>query len=223
MKLQRLLLLPVLLLAALAGNAQTLKKDINLRVSRDKTTIRSIDLFAGNVIIGISQKGKVRLNALPGTQYAYLDPFDRSDGRFRTLDNNHIDYYDNFEESRAGKLKAMGDIAITYYDKFDGFENIGRVKNIGGTALTYYDKYDGFDNIGKIRSIGGIAIKYYDRFDGSDVNGKLRSVGNIVITYYDQFDGDDKNGHIKAIIGDMPHITISGLSDDEIADTDAGF
>lgn len=223
MKIKHTLAILALALFSLAGNAQNLQKDISLSLSRDKTTIRSIDLFAGNIIIGISQKGNVRLNALPGTQYNYLDPFDTRSGKFSTIDYQQVSYYDDFEASRAGKVKSIGNIAVTYYDQFDGFDNIGLVKNVGGTPITYYSKYEGFDNIGKIKTIGGITIKYYDRYDGDDVNGKLKSIGNIVIKYYDHYDSFDKIGRIKSITGRTPHVTIEGLTDEDLENASTGF
>ncbi len=223
MKIKHTLALLALALFSYAANAQNIQKDITLRVSRDKTTIRSINLFAGNIIIGVSQKGAVRLNALPGTQYSYLDPFNTHNGKFGTIDNKQVSYYDNFEESRAGKIKSIGNITITYYDIFDGFENIGLVKNVGGTPITYYSKYDGFDNIGKIKSIGGVSIKYYDHYDGDDVNGKIKSVGNIAIKYYDHYETFDKIGQIKSITGQTPHVTIDGLTDEDLANADTEF
>jgi hypothetical protein len=224
MKLTHTLAMLALVLAGFATEAQSLKKDISLRVSRDKSNIRSIDFFAGNnIIISVSQDGKVRLDARPGTQYAYLDEFSRRrDSKLRSLDFKPVDYYDNFDQSRAGKLKAIGDIAITYYDKFDGFDNVGRVKTIGNVKIAYNDRFDGFDNQGKIKSIGDISVKFYDRFD-SDLNGKLKSVGNTVITYYDHWDGEDRKGLIKAVTGHTPYVTVRGLIEDRFTDDNSVF
>lgn len=224
MKLKHTLGILALVAVSFATNAQSLKKEISIRVSHDKTNIRLVDFFFGNnIIISVSQEGKLRLDARPGTQYAFLDELNhKHDSKLRTLDYKPIDYYDNFDQSTAGKLKSIGNLAITYYDKFDSFDNVGRVKTIGNIKISYNDRFDGFDNQGKIKSIGNINVKFYDRFD-SDLNGKLKSVGNTVITYYDHWDGDDRKGLIKAVTGRTPFVTIKGLIEDHYTEAESVF
>jgi hypothetical protein len=216
MKIKYTLSLLILVLFSFIGSAQNLK-DINLRISRDKSNIRYIDVFAGNVVFSVSQKGTLRVHSLSNNRYNYDDAFAAND-RLAGFDNTRIDYYDNFDAASAGKLKSVGTIIIKYYDRFDGFDNIGNVKSIGNIKLAYNDRFDGFDNRGKLKAIGDMRITYYDRFDAQELNGKLKSIGNTVIKYYDRFDGPEKMGKIKSVTGRTPHVTISGITDTGFTD-----
>ncbi|HEY4325621.1 MAG TPA: hypothetical protein VGN20_16615 [Mucilaginibacter sp.] len=127
-----------------------------------------------------------------------------------TENNLSLTYYDEFDgqQNIIGKLKSIGSVKVTYYSEFDGFDNIGKLKSIGDTKITYYDRFDGGDNIGKLKSIGDTKIAYYTEFDGFDNIGKLKSIGNTKITYYDRFDISQPTGKIKSIDGDDPYLNI---------------
>ncbi len=212
MKIKHTFLLLALVMLGLAAFAQS-PNDINLSLSRDKLNISYIDLYSGNIVFSVSQKGNVRVSTLNRSRRVYEDRFTNS-GKLIALDDIRLDYYDNFNSHYAGKLKSVGNIAIAYNDQFDGFDNRGRVKSIGDTKITYTDRFDGLDNRGKIKAIGGIKVTYYDRFDGAELNGKIKSIGNTVIKYYDRFDGD-KAGRIKSITGKTPNVTINNLLNDD--------
>ncbi|WP_183575518.1 hypothetical protein HDF18_16515 [Mucilaginibacter sp. X5P1] len=123
-------------------------------------------------------------------------------------------YYDQFDgPNNIGKLKSIGDIAVTYYDQYDGFDNIGKLKSIGKIVFTYYDRFDGTDNPGKLKAIGNTKITYYDKYDGFDNIGKLKTVGNTTITYYDRFDTSEAPGTIKQISGNTPNLNIRRLQE----------
>jgi hypothetical protein len=128
--------------------------------------------------------------------------------------NNNITatYYDQFDgPDNIGKLKSIGGIAVTYYDQYDGPDNKGKLKSIGKIVFTYYDRFDGPDNHGKLKSIGNTKITYYDQYDGFDNIGKLKAVGNVTITYYDRFDTSEALGTVKQINGNSPNVNICRL------------
>jgi len=121
-------------------------------------------------------------------------------------------YYDQFDgPDNIGKLKSIGDIAVTYYDQYDGPDNIGKLKSIGKIVFTYYDRFDGTDNHGKLKSIGSNKITYYDVYHGFDNIGKLKAVGNVTIIYYDRFDTSEALGVIKQINGNSPNVNVYRL------------
>jgi len=121
-------------------------------------------------------------------------------------------YYDQFDgPNNIGKLKSIGDITVTYYDKYDGPDNIGKLKSIGKIVFTYYDRFDGPDNPGRLKTIGNTNITYYDKYDGFDNIGKLKAVGNVTITYYDRFDTSEAMGVIKQINGNSPNVNVYRL------------
>ena len=100
---------------------------------------------------------------------------------------------------------------VSYYDTFDGQDNIGKLKAIGNIPISYYTQYDGQDNIGKLKSIGNITISYYTQYDGFDNIGKLKSIGSTTITYYDRFDISQPLGTIKSIDGNNPYLNIVNI------------
>ena len=126
--------------------------------------------------------------------------------------NTAFTYYDQFDgPNNIGKLKSIGDISVTYYDQYDGPDNIGKLKSIGKIVFTYYDRFDGPDNPGKLKAIGNTKITYYDKYDGFDNIGKLKAVGNVTITYYDRFDTSQALGVIKQINGNSPNVNVYRL------------
>ena len=128
--------------------------------------------------------------------------------------NIAVTYYDQFDgPDNTGKLKSIGDITVTYYDRYDGFDNIGKLKSIGKLVFTYYDRFDGPDNHGKLKSIGNTKITYYDQYDGFDNIGKLKAVGNTTITYYDRFDTSQPLGTIKQINGNSPSVNVRRMQE----------
>ncbi len=96
-----LILLAVIVSATYACGAQGRYK-INLNASNTKATISSIDIVVNNTNICVSMHGKIIVGP-----------------------NNNVN--------------EQGDIVATYYDQFDGPDNKGKLKSIGDIAVTYYD------------------------------------------------------------------------------------
>lgn len=185
---------------------------INLKVSKYKASIRSVDFLSDSVFICVDANGNATI--VPPVQgsfnyYTNIDG-DYRQGKLKSAGNTVVDYYDVFGgEDKLGKLKSVGALVINYYDKFDGFDNIGKLKSIGNVMFTYYDKFDGNAKLlGRLKSIGDNKITYYTQFDGFDNIDKLKTIGNTTIAYFDRFDGAENLGKLKSIKGDTPDLNV---------------
>lgn len=207
----------ILLVAVLSGLSFTVSAQqdhqINLKVSRNKVSIRSVNFFFDNVLIYVDANGRASILPPEKGAFDYYTPTDGEyrNGKLRSAGNTVINYYDVFDgdASKIGKIKSVGTVGITYYDKFDGFDNIGKLKAVGNITFTYYDRFDGDENLlGRLKTVGNDRITYYTKFDGGDNIGKLKSVGNTTITYFDRFDGGDNQGKVKSIKGNTKGVNV---------------
>lgn len=106
---------------------------------------------------------------------------------------------DNDDVSFRGKLKYLGQTAVTYYASYDDDLLKGKVKTIGGLNFDYFRQYDDEALRGKIKSIGNSNLDYYTGFDNAALKGKLKTIGLTQITYYSSFDDKAYAGKIKSI------------------------
>jgi hypothetical protein len=111
-------LLPAILILffTFCCKAQNLK-DITIHTSYNKTNIKTIEFIAGNIAIGITPKGNVKLRPLSNGNFTYWQDLngDYRTGKLKSIDDTQIDYYDSFSDaSITGKLKTIGTITVTY-------------------------------------------------------------------------------------------------------------
>jgi hypothetical protein len=204
----------LLLIARLLCHAQTNYR-IHLNVSPVKAELRGITVnqdSTGDVFIRVNLDGEVKIGTSRQGTMEYWDAADgkHRKGKTKAIADLNIDYYDNFDADKTGKLKTFGDMTVDYYTRSDGFDNVGKVKSIGGVVIKYYDRFDADPElIGRIKSVGSDAITYYTKFDGFDNIGKLKSIGKTVITYFDRFSGREYLGRVKSVKGKTTNLYIS--------------
>ncbi|WDF56938.1 hypothetical protein [Mucilaginibacter sp. KACC 22063] len=202
MKPKYLLIIVAFCVINFAAKSQTLSA-INVKVTDFQVQLTTSKFIVGDVMISVDSKGRVRCDRYfdyTDTHAEYDETTDNEwefehTGRIGRTKVAYLDQADGFDN--VGKVKSVGNVKITYYDRFD-MDNQGKVKSIGNVTFTYYDRFDQ-DNKGKIKSIGDVKLTYYDRFD-NDNAGKLKQIGNTQFAYYDRFDGNRK-GMVKSIKG----------------------
>ncbi len=158
-----LLLLPFLFIATLV------QSQVKAYVSGKNYDLQSVDITLGNLIINISEDGRI--------------------ARFSSdVLNGNVDYYDdeNFDAYRFGKLKNIGDIKIDYWDTPDKTDpKYGKIKSIGNINVSYWDqRVFEKEKLGKVKKVGHISIDYWgnDIIDNSRY-GKMKSIDSISIDY----------------------------------------
>lgn len=165
-------------------------------IPAQKASGKAVDEINDQIMLYLLVNGDIPLNIEAGRNLNYMTQFDGFDniGKLKSIGNTAITYYDRFDLDNFGKLKSIGNTRITYYDRFDQ-DNFGKLKSVGNIAITWYDRFDAGYIYGKLKSIGNMPVTYYDQLDGFNI-GKLKSIGNIQFTYYNRF---DNIGKLKSI------------------------
>ncbi|SHL95174.1 hypothetical protein [Mucilaginibacter sp. OK098] len=184
--------------------------ELNLRITSGRAFISSIHFTDNNLTIYINRAGRLLLNYDNGNNDD--SDFPDEDNRASRQSNTilpALDYYvDTDGDELSGKIKQVGNLQVTYYDRFAWDELRGKVKSIGNVTFTYYDRF-GWDELnGKLKSVNNVAITYYDRFDWDELKGKMKTIGNTTITYYDRFGPTERMGSVKNVAGDTPNLNI---------------
>lgn len=114
----------MLLLLAAAAGAQTITH-AQFRISNKKKGFRSIDLEINkSILIGINNDGRIDyIESAQGNSYTLRD-MERIEIPIKFYDFSDIN-------DLPGKIKSIGDIAITYNNVFDIHEQRGTLKSIG--------------------------------------------------------------------------------------------
>ncbi|MGY4386129.1 hypothetical protein ACVWYN_003179 [Pedobacter sp. UYP24] len=167
--------------------AQTISS-ANFRISDKRKGINSVDLtLNGDILVGVSGDGEIN----------YVDA------------EKDVEYYDSSEKEKAGKIKAIGNIQIDYYDNFDINDPKGKLKSIGNIKFVYNNSFDISEKFGSLKSVGSILIKYYNGFDIHDPNGQVKSIGNVNILFYNAFDDKELFARIKSIKGNSKTVYVT--------------
>ncbi len=121
------------------------------------------------------------------------------------------DYYTNSDnEAYRGKVKYIGNTAITYYASYENDLFKGKIKSIGNLQITYYQPYEDALLKGKINKIGNAELTYFTSFDNEALQGKLKKIGITSLNYYPSFEDKALKGKIKTI-GNMQYIYYSSF------------
>lgn len=128
----------------------------------------------------------IKMNGLPEF---YSDFNDYEAGKIRKIDGVRFTYYSDFYDYEAGKIKSIGNIRFTYYSDFYNYE-AGKIKSIGDVNFKYYSDFYDYES-GKIKSIASVKFTYYSDFNDYE-SGKIKSIGNNKYTYYSNFDLNDR-------------------------------
>lgn len=116
--------------------------------------------------------------------------------RDKDLDGNvEYEYYSNFHDHEAGKIKRIGSHLFTYYSSFHDYE-AGKIKSIAGTNVKYHSKFNNYES-GKIKSVAGVNLDYYSNFNSYEA-GKIKSIGKYRYEYFSDFGGAANAGQPKA-------------------------
>lgn len=192
-----------LFIAGITANAQSIDA-IYLKVRKDSAWVKGTEFRYNNFRLFLNPGGTVLqiLGAANGINFYYENNDVKIQNNFdsRITDGVQLAYYDRYDGfDNVGKLKLIGNTKLTYYDRFDGPDLIGKLKSIGDLKLSYYDRFADRELLGKLKSIGDLQVSYFDRFNGTELMGKVRSIGDIKITYFDRFDPNGPIGRLKSI------------------------
>ncbi|MCD8741598.1 hypothetical protein LT679_13370 [Mucilaginibacter roseus] len=170
---------------------------IDADLSRGAVRINSVYLADAGVTVYIDNLGRLR-DVYADAADNYYDPTHTDD----TFTFGEVEYYphDYIFDELSDRLKRIGNLNITYYDRFSWDELRGKIKSIGSINFTYYDRFGWDETKGLIKSIGNVNITYYDRFGRDEDKGKIKSIGNTSFTYVGQavqVNGYDKNGALN--------------------------
>jgi len=202
MNYRKLLILGFMLCIGLTGKAQEAIR-ANFIIEDYKKGIQEIELTFSTFIIGIDPEGKI----------SFIEPLKRSRpndwGDFednpvpgsKNLGNLKVTYYDRFDQDKTGKVKSIEGISFDYYGSFDIHDKKGRLKSIGKMDIKYNNNFDIHDVNGTLKSIGNIDIKYNTTFDMHETKGTVKSIGPVQIAWYNTFDNQQQRGKIKSIRG----------------------
>ncbi|MES2829311.1 MAG: hypothetical protein V4687_14210 [Bacteroidota bacterium] len=184
---KRTVLLLLFLGLSFISVSQTLNS-ANFKISDKRKGINFIDLIVNSdILIGISGDGDI----------SYVDA------------EKDVEYYDGSDKEKAGKVKAIGNIQIDYYDSYDINDPKGKLKSIGNIKVVYNNSFDIHDKFGTLKSIGAVSVKYYNTFDIHDPEGQVKSIGNVNVTYYNSFDDKELFGRIKSIKGNSKSVYVT--------------
>ncbi|MCC8408981.1 hypothetical protein LJ707_08565 [Mucilaginibacter sp. UR6-1] len=201
------LLLLLILITCGFSNAQDNIK-IGADLARGNVRINSVYLKDTGITIYIDNLGRLR-DVYSDDTDSYYDPLHSED----TFSFGGVEYYPHnyiFEEL-SDRLKRIGNLNITYYDRFSWDELRGKIKSIGNINFTYFDRFGWDETKGLIKSIGNVNITYYDRFGRDEDKGKIKSIGSTAFTYSGHMvniDGYDKNGvlNLRRSVGKYPNL-----------------
>lgn len=181
------LLLCIFIGGSFISVSQTLNS-ANFKISDKRKGINSIDLVVNSdILIGISGDGEIN----------YVDT------------ERDVEYFDGFDKDKAGKIKAIGNVQIDYYDNFDINDPKGKVKSIGNIKIAYNNSFDIHEKYGTLKSVGTINILYYNAFDIHDPEGQVKSIGNVNVVYYNKFDDKELFGRVKSIKGNSKAVYVT--------------
>jgi hypothetical protein len=153
-----------------------------------------ISIQTNDAVINLSPDGNiinygVEYASERNSNYTRVEPY-----------TGRVDMFTDFDDaSYRGKVKYLGQTAITYYASYEDETLRGKVKSIGGLMFDYYMKYDDEAYRGKIKDIGNTTLGYFSNFDNEALKGKLKSLGITALNYYSSFDDKAFSGKIKSI------------------------
>lgn len=187
MKHKLLLVLGLLLCHSLTSSSQTLTR-AHFRISDTEKGVRFVELIINDtIIIGINSEGHISyIDEDRGTPQDYTSDLEyNDDGNTKTIANQKVEYYDNFDiHDPKGKIKSIGNIMIKYNNAFDIHDKFGTLKSIGDIQIDYNNAFDIHDPEGKVKSIGNVKIAYFNSFDAQQLFGKVKSIkGNSKKVY----------------------------------------
>lgn len=188
-------LLLILITCGFSKAQSNIKIDADL--SRGKVRINSVYLIDAGITVYVDNLGRLKDVYADNTD-SYYDPIHTED----TFSFGEVEYYphDYIFDELSDRLKRIGNLNITYYDRFSWDELRGKIKSIGNVNFTYYDRFGWDETKGLIKSIGNVNITYYDRFGRDEDKGKIKSIGSTAFTYTGravQVNGYDKNGMLN--------------------------
>lgn len=167
---------------------------INADLAHGNVCINSVYLQDAGVTVYIDNTGQIRDVYLEDTN-SFYDPAHSEN----TFGFTEAEYYphDYIFNELSDRIKRIGNLTITYYDRFGWEELRGKIKSIGNVNFTYYDRFGWDETKGLIKSISNVNITYYDRFGRDEDKGKIKSIGNTSFTYTNRMvsvNGYDRNG-----------------------------
>lgn len=202
------LLAALIITCCAAAHGQTLT-GMKIMVTRTGETLSSFSFRAGDITFCIDGRGYLEYQLETGSnktlELDYYNNFhDWEAGKLKSVNNMGIEYYDAFNSLFTGRLKRLGNVEITYYDQFHA-EKSGKIKSAGNVQLDYYDNFHA-ERAGKLKSVSNLNLEYYDGFNTSK-NGKLKSAGTMQLDYYDNF-YPEKSGRLKSVSGSLPNVAV---------------
>lgn len=184
-----LLLVATFMISPLAAQVKTVST--NLNGGEFTVTVKVGE--AGFIIV--NSKGRIIDMRLHGNRDYYSDFHDYEAGKIKSIGGVRFTYYSDFYSYESGKIKSIGDINFSYYSDFFDYES-GKLKKIGDTAFTYYSNFNDYE-AGKIKSVGRTNFSYYSNFNSYE-SGKLKKIGSASYTYFSNFDSSKLTGKLKS-------------------------
>lgn len=118
--------------------------------------------------------------------------------RGRVVETNmqgELEYYSDFNDYEAGKVKKAGNIEFSYYSGFNDYEK-GKVKRIGNTYFTYYSAFNSYE-VGRVKKIGNVDFSYYSNSNDYET-GKVKKIGDESFSYFSNASLDSPVGQLKS-------------------------
>lgn len=153
----------------------------------------------GQVILSVDDRGNPVLKASGEGEFAYSTLLGPEYGKIVSMNEVDIVYF--HDARRAGKLSAIGEVALEYYDPYLGDARAGKLKRVGSVELDYFLEMDGDVKKGRLSSVGGTPVDYYY---GGNLDGKILRVGDVRFHFFIEVPNDVRSGKISAVRGRQP-------------------